>query len=155
MSFHEFIHTLLISNPEAIRVAAWLLERAPRPQTLWFEALQMWDGTAEGCWLLNAAWHPSLYVSCSLSKFWDHVDKLVVVSLGNWLIAFSLPGEGQQRGIPTQSDGNGAHENNLVIEAAQFWRFARDQINVGKCRLSLICPKVIMMKQMNCWYWAL
>jgi len=49
MSFHEFIHTLLISNPEAIRVAAWLLERAPRPQTLWFEALQMWDGTAEGC----------------------------------------------------------------------------------------------------------
>jgi len=37
MSFHEFIHTRLISNPEAIWVAA--VERTPRLQTLCLEPL--------------------------------------------------------------------------------------------------------------------
>ena len=44
MSFREIIHALLTSNPEAIRVA---VERAPRPQTLWVETLQVGDRTVE------------------------------------------------------------------------------------------------------------
>ena len=71
MSFHEFIHARLISNSERIRVAAWRWKGRLDFRRCGWKLCRSGIEPYRGCWLLNAAWHPSLYVSCSLCRFGD------------------------------------------------------------------------------------
>jgi len=71
--FHELIHASILFWSQTQRLLGWQHGgwKALRLQTLWVEALQFWDRTEEECWLLNAAWHFSRYVKCSLCRSGD------------------------------------------------------------------------------------
>jgi len=67
MSFHEFVYAHFISNPEAISFGG-----GKRASTSDAVRWRLWRSGIEpqrGCLFLNAAWHPSLHVSCSLRRF--------------------------------------------------------------------------------------
>ena len=66
MSFHEFIHALLISNPEWQHGVGKGVSNSDA--VIWDSADLGWN--RRGVWLLNAAWHPSLYVKLFPAQVW-------------------------------------------------------------------------------------
>jgi len=79
MSFRVFIHALLISNPEAIWVAPWRWKGCFDFRRCGWRLCRSGIESYRGCLLLNAASHPSLYVSCSLRRF----DGAMPARIGN------------------------------------------------------------------------
>jgi len=80
MSFHVFIHARLLSNPEAMTVAGWRWKGRLDVRRCGWRLCRSGIEPCRGCWLFNAAWHPSQYVSCSLRRplqwptpFWPYI----------------------------------------------------------------------------------